>query len=143
MVDAMLGLVQVCRGELPSAAATLSRSISQLSQGFPSPWLVVVAALLAQAEGARGDGAAAVAALRRAEETYGPHVALFLPELELARAWERAAAGDTTAAQSHAMQAAHVARAAKMHVAEIRAHHAAIRFGDRSQATRVDRSPEC
>ncbi|WP_407559663.1 LuxR C-terminal-related transcriptional regulator [Mycobacterium paraintracellulare] len=138
MVDAMLGLVQVSRGELSSACATLDRSISQLSQGFPSPWLLVVAALLAQAEGARGDGAAAGAALRRAEETYGPHVGVFLPELELARAWERAAAGDTSAAQSHAMQAAQIARAAAMHVAEMRARHAAVRFGDRSQATRVD-----
>ncbi|OBB88210.1 LuxR family transcriptional regulator [Mycobacterium colombiense] len=138
MVDAMLGLVQVTRGELSTACATLDRSISQLSQGFPSPWLLVVAALLAQAEGTRGDGAAAAAALRRAEEAYGPHVAVFLPELELARAWERAAAGDTAGAQTHAMQAAQIARTAGMHVAEMRARHAAIRFGDRSQATRVD-----
>ncbi len=138
MVDAMLGLVQVSRGELPSACTTLGRSISQLSQGFPSPWLLLVAALLAQAEGMRGDGAAAAAALRCAEEVYGPHVAVFLPELELARAWERAAAGDTTAAQTHAMQAAQAARAAGMHVAEMRARHAALRFGDRSQAKRVD-----
>ncbi|GAB1816156.1 LuxR C-terminal-related transcriptional regulator [Mycobacterium sp. MUNTM1] len=138
MVDAMLGLVQVTRGELPAACATLDRSISQLSQGFPSPWLLVVAALLAQAAGMRGDAAAAAAALRRAEEAYGPHVGVFLPELELARAWERAAAGDTAGAQSHAAQAAQVARTAGMHVAEMRARHAAIRFGDRSQAARVD-----
>ncbi len=138
MVDAMLGLVQVARGELPPACASLARSISQLSQGFPSPWLLVVAALHAQAEGARGDGAAAAAALRHAENVYGPHVAVFLPELELARAWERAAAGDVTAAQTHAVQAAEIARAAGMHVAEMRARHAALRFGDRSQTTRVD-----
>ncbi|GFG95648.1 hypothetical protein MTIM_15270 [Mycobacterium timonense] len=91
MVDAMLGLVHVTRGELSSACAALGRSISTL-QGFPSPWLLVVAALHAQAEGARGDSEAAAAALRRAEQAYGPHVAVFLPELELARAWERAAA---------------------------------------------------
>jgi DNA-binding CsgD family transcriptional regulator len=138
MVDAMLGLVQVTRGELPSACATLARSISQLSQGFPSPWLLVVAALHAQAEGARGDSAAAAAALRHAENVYGPHVAVFLPELELARAWERAAAGDATAAQTHAVQAAEISRAAGMHVAEMRARHAALRFGDRSQTTRVE-----
>ncbi|ORA14226.1 LuxR family transcriptional regulator [Mycobacterium arosiense ATCC BAA-1401 = DSM 45069] len=137
MVEAMLGLVQVARGELPTACATLDRSISELSQGFPSPWLLVVAALHAQAEGARGDGAAAAAALRRAEKVYGPHVAVFLPELELARAWERAAAGDPAAAHTHALQAAEIARAAGMHMAEIRARHAAVRFGDRSQATRV------
>ncbi|WP_406817893.1 LuxR C-terminal-related transcriptional regulator [Mycobacterium sp. M23085] len=138
MVDAMLGLVQVSRGELPSACATLARSISQLSQGFPSPWMLVVAALHAQAEGARGDSAAAAAALRLAENAYGPHVAVFLPELELARAWERAAAGDAVAAQTHAAQAAETARTAGMSVAEMRARHAAIRFGDRSQSARVD-----
>ncbi|WP_460010367.1 hypothetical protein, partial [Mycobacterium avium] len=82
-------------GELQEACATLDRSISQLSQGFPLPWQLVVGALQAQAEGARGDSAAAAVALRRVEEAYGPHVAVFLPELELARAWERAAAGDT------------------------------------------------
>ncbi|MDM4141093.1 LuxR family transcriptional regulator [Mycobacterium sp. FLAC0960] len=137
MVDAMLGLVQVTRGELPAACATLDRSISELSQGFPSPWLLVVAALHAQAEGARGESAAAAAALRRAEKVYGPHVGVFLPELELARAWERAAAGDPAAAQAHALQAAETARAAGMNVAEMRARHAAVRFGDRSQATRL------
>lgn len=138
MVDAMLGLVHVTRGELSSACAALGRSITQLSQGFPSPWLLVVAALHAQAEGARGDCEAAAAALRRAEQAYGPHVAVFLPELELARAWERAAAGDTTAAQTHAMRAAQTAQAAGMHVAEIRARHASIRFGDCGQAARVE-----
>ncbi|OBJ00430.1 helix-turn-helix transcriptional regulator [Mycobacterium sp. 1465703.0] len=138
MVDAMVGLVQVARGELPSACETLARSISELSRGFPTPWLLVVAALHAQAEGARGDHAAAAAALRRAEKAYAPQVAVFLPELELARAWERAAAGDTAAAQTHAMQAAQVARTAGMYVAEIRARHAAIRFGDRSQAARLE-----
>ncbi|WP_244185680.1 helix-turn-helix transcriptional regulator [Mycobacterium marseillense] len=138
MVDAMLGLVHVTRGELSSACAALGRSISQLSQGFPSPWLVVVAALHAQAEGARGDSEAAAAALRRAEQAYGPHVAVFSPELELARAWERAAAGDTTAAQTHAMRAAQIAQAAGMHVAEMRARHASIRFGDCGQAARVE-----
>lgn len=138
MVDAMRGLVHVTRGELSSACAVLGRSISQLSQGFPSPWLLVVAALHAQAEGARGDSEAAAAALRRAEQAYGPHVAVFLPELELARAWERAAAGDTTAAQTHAMRAAQIAQAAGMHVAEMRARHASVRFGDCGQAARIE-----
>ncbi|MCA2238104.1 AAA family ATPase [Mycobacterium avium] len=138
MVDAMLGVLQLTRGELQEACATLDRSISQLSQGFPLPWQLVVGALQAQAEGARGDSAAAAVALRRVEEAYGPHVAVFLPELELARAWERAAAGDTAGAQTQAMQAAQTARKAGMHLVEMRARHAALRFGDRAQAARVD-----
>ena len=65
MVDAMRGLVQLARGALPSACAAFHDSISALSHGFPSPWLMLVAAWRAQAEGARGDGEAAAAALRQ------------------------------------------------------------------------------
>ncbi|GFG99414.1 hypothetical protein MTIM_52930 [Mycobacterium timonense] len=64
---------------------------------------------------------------------------MFLPELELARAWERASAGDTATAQTHAVQAAQIAEAARMHAVELRARHAAVRFGDRSQARRLER----
>ncbi|GAB4963253.1 hypothetical protein MAHJHV54_49150 [Mycobacterium avium subsp. hominissuis] len=42
MVDAMLGVLQLTAGELQEACATLDRSISQLSQGFPLPWQLVV-----------------------------------------------------------------------------------------------------
>lgn len=51
MVDAMLGLVQVARGELASACAVFTNATAVFAQGFPSPWLIVVAALHAQAEG--------------------------------------------------------------------------------------------
>ena len=97
--DAMRGLVHLARGALPSACAAFHDSMSAMSGGFPSVWSMPVAAWWAQAEGARGDGEAAAAALRRAEDAYGPHLAVFLPDLELARAWERAAVGQTTAAQ--------------------------------------------
>ncbi|MFZ1178704.1 MAG: helix-turn-helix transcriptional regulator, partial [Mycobacterium sp.] len=138
MSDAMRGLVQLARGALPSACAAFHDSISALSQGFPSPWLVVVAAQHAQAEGARGDGEAVAAALRSAEEAYGPQVAVFLPELELARAWERASVGQTAAARRHAVRAARIARRSGMHAVEMRALHTAVRFGDRSHAARLE-----
>ena len=108
-----------------------------MSRGFPSGWLMLVSALSAQAEGARGDSVAAAAALRRSEEAYGPQVAVFLPELELARAWERASVGQTVAAQTHAVRAAQVARQAGMYAVEMRALHTAVRFDDRSQAERL------
>jgi DNA-binding CsgD family transcriptional regulator len=137
MVDAMCGLVQLARGALSSACAAFCDSISALSQGFPSPWLMLLAALHAQAEGARGDGEAAAAALRSAEDAYGPQVAVFLPELELARAWERASVGQTTAAQRHAIRASQIARQSGMCAVEMRALHLAVRFGDRSHAARL------
>jgi DNA-binding CsgD family transcriptional regulator/energy-coupling factor transporter ATP-binding protein EcfA2 len=138
MVHAMLGLVQLARGALPSACAAFHESISELSQGFPSGWLMLVSAWCAQAEGARGDSEAAASALRSAEEAYGPQVAVFLPELELARAWERASVGQTTDARMHAVRAAQVARRSGMSVVEMRALHTAVRFGDSSHVARLE-----
>jgi len=137
MVDAMLGLVKLARGALPSACAAFHDSIAAMSQGFPSPWTMLVAAWCAQAEGARGHGEAAAAALRRSEDAYGPQVAVFLPALELARAWERASVGQTTAAKMHSMRAAHIAHQSGMYAIEMRALHTAVGFGDQSCAARL------
>jgi DNA-binding CsgD family transcriptional regulator/energy-coupling factor transporter ATP-binding protein EcfA2 len=137
MVEAILGLVQLGRGALPAACSAFQDSISAMSRGFPSGWLMLVSAWSAQAEGARGDSVAAAAALRRSEEAYGPQVAVFLPELELARAWERASVGQMMAAQTHAVRAAQVARQAGMYAVEMRALHTAVRFDDRSQSERL------
>jgi DNA-binding CsgD family transcriptional regulator len=138
MVHAMFGFVQLARGDLQSACAAFNDSKLVFSQGFPSPWLVMVAARHAQAEGARGDSEAAAAALRSAEEAYGPQVAVFLPELELARAWQRASVGQMPAALTHAVRAAQIAEEAGMHAVEMRARHTAVRFGDGAQAARLD-----
>ncbi len=136
-LHAMLGLVQLARGSLGSACAAFRDSISAMSRGFPPGWLMLVTAWSAQAEGARGDSAAAGAALRRSEDAYGPQVAVFLPELELARAWEQAAAGQTMVAQTHAVRAAEIARQSGMYAVEMRALHTAVRFDDRSQTERL------
>jgi DNA-binding CsgD family transcriptional regulator len=139
MVEAMVGFTHLARGQLSSASVAFAHSISELSsRGFPSPWLVLVAARHAQAEGARGDHQAAAAASRIAEEAYGPQVAVFLPELQLAQAWERASAGETVTAQAHALQAAQIAQEAGMHAVEMRALHTAVRFGDRRHAARLE-----
>lgn len=139
MVQAMYGFTQLARGDLTGACDSFTQSISALSaQGFPSPWLELVAARHAQAEGARGKSEAAAAALHIAEDAYGPHVAVFLPELQLARAWERASVADTAAAQAHATEAAQTARATGLHAFEMKALHVAARFGDRAHAARLE-----
>ncbi|MBV8290515.1 MAG: helix-turn-helix transcriptional regulator, partial [Mycobacterium sp.] len=137
IVEAILGLVQLARGALPAACSAFRDSISALSPAFLLAWLMLVGAWSAQAEGARGDAAAAAAALRRSEDAYGPQVAVFLPELELARAWERASAGQKSAAQTHAVRAAQVARQAGMYAVEMRALHTAVRFDDPSHTKRL------
>jgi DNA-binding CsgD family transcriptional regulator len=137
VVNAMLGLVDLARGALPSACAAFQDSLSAMSRGFPFSWLMLVAALSAQAEGARANNEAAAAALRISEDAYGPQTAVFLPELELARAWERASVGQTMAAQTHAVRAAEIARQSGMYAVEMRALHTAVRFDDRSQTERL------
>jgi DNA-binding NarL/FixJ family response regulator/energy-coupling factor transporter ATP-binding protein EcfA2 len=136
-LHAMLGLVRLAYGALSGACSAFQDSVSAMSRGFPSGWLMLVSAWSAQAEGARGDRAAAAAALRRSEEAYGPQVAVFLPELELARAWERACVGQTSVAQTHAVRAAQIARQSGMYAVEMHALHVAGRFGDRSQTERL------
>jgi ATP/maltotriose-dependent transcriptional regulator MalT len=64
-------------------------------------------------------------------------MAVFLPELELARAWERASVAETMDAQAHAVRAAQIARESGMYAVEMRALHSAVRFDDRSQAERL------
>jgi DNA-binding NarL/FixJ family response regulator/energy-coupling factor transporter ATP-binding protein EcfA2 len=134
---AMLGLVQLARGSLASACSAFQDSISAMSAGFPGGWLMLVSAWSAQAEGARADSVAAAAALRRSEDAYGPQVTVFLPELELARAWERASVGQTMAARTHAVRAAQCARQSGMYAVEMRALHTAVRFDDRSHTERL------
>jgi DNA-binding CsgD family transcriptional regulator/energy-coupling factor transporter ATP-binding protein EcfA2 len=138
MVAAISGLRHLAAGELPDACCAFADSISGLSQGFPSAWMMLVTAWQAQAEGAHGNGEAAAAALRNSDQAYGPQVSVFLPELELARAWERACAGETSAAQLHSVRAAQIARRFGMSAIEMRALHTAVRFGDRSHPARLE-----
>ena len=138
MTDAIRGFVQLARGALPSACVAFHQSISVLSHGFPSAWMMPVTAWHAQAEGARGNGEAAAAALRSSEEAYGPQVAVFLPELELARAWERASVGQTATAWTHAVRAAQITQRSGMYAVEMRALHTAVRLGDRSHTARLE-----
>ncbi|MGH3552266.1 MAG: LuxR C-terminal-related transcriptional regulator [Mycobacterium sp.] len=138
ITEAMVGLVRLARGALPSACAAFRDSISAMSRGFPWGWLTLVSAWAAQAEGARGEGETAAAMLRMSEEAYGPQLAMFLPELELARAWAQASVGQTTAAQTHSLRAAQIARGSGMSAVELRALHTAVRLGDRSRAARLE-----
>jgi DNA-binding CsgD family transcriptional regulator/energy-coupling factor transporter ATP-binding protein EcfA2 len=137
IVAAISGLADLARGALGSACEALRDSASAMSVGFPSGWLMLVSAWSAQAEALHGDQKAAAAALKRSEEANGPQVAVFLPELELARAWVRASAGLTTSACRHAIRAAQIAGRSRMYAVEMRALHTAVRFGDRSHTARL------
>lgn len=137
MAGVLLGLVKLARGQLPLACAAFQGSTPILSGCPPSLWPMLGNAWCTQAEAERGNVTAASAALRHCEEAYGPQVAIFLPELELARAWERVATGQTSEGRVHAMRAAQIARRSGMYTVEMRALHTAVRFGDRTHADRL------
>ncbi len=137
IVTALVGRVELAHGRVGVACDALQKSLWTMSESLPAGWVMLVAAWLAQAEASRANTEGAAAALARAEEANGPQVAVFLPELELARAWERAAVGETTAAQRHAQRAAEVARHGGMYAVEMGALHAALRFGDRAHLVRL------
>lgn len=137
IVSALAGRIALARGAMESACEALSKSLWTMAGSLPPGWVMLVASWLTQAEGARGNADAAALALAKAEEADGPQVAVFAPELALARAWERASAGRTTSAQDHASRAAKIARSAGMHAMEMLALHTAVRFGDRSVSARL------
>lgn len=137
MVNAVLAYVQLAGGKLAAAAAALRQSVEELAGGFQPAGLILAAAWWAQAESALGNADAAAAALRYADDAYGPQVAVFLPEVELGRSWMYATAGQTTLAQEHALRAAQLARDIGLHFVELRALNTAIRFGERSRIARL------
>ena len=137
IVKAVVGLANFARGALDAASEALHNSVRAMSTGFPSGWLMLISALLAQLEAGQGHSEAAASALKLSEDANGPQVAVFLPELELARAWVRASRGQTSSARRHAIRAAEVARQQGMCAVEMRALHTAVRFGDRSHAARL------
>jgi DNA-binding CsgD family transcriptional regulator/type II secretory pathway predicted ATPase ExeA len=137
IVGALIGRLELARGRQTVACEALRKSLSAMSQAFPAGWVMLVAAWSAQAEAACGNAEAAAISLTKAEEAAGPQVAVFMPELELARAWERASVGETTAARTHAERAALAARRGRMSAVEMIALHTGVRFGDRSNAARL------
>ncbi len=137
IVSALVGRVDLARGRVVAASEALQRSLWTMSESLPRGWVMLVAAWSARAEAERGNSESAGRALARAEEATGPQVAVFQPELELARAWEHAAVGETTAARIHAEHAARTARRGGMHAVEMSALHTAVRFGDRAKSMRL------
>lgn len=137
MAGVLSGMVHLARGQLPTAISLFQDSTSVLSGAAPSLWVMLASAWSTQAEAARGNAATAAAALRHCEQAYGPQIAAFLPELELARAWERVAHGQTSDGRAHAMRAAQAARRSGMCAVEMLALHTAVRFGDRWHAERL------
>jgi hypothetical protein len=86
--------------------------------------------LLAQALGQQGDQLEAAKVFSRAESRHGLKSTLFAPELALAKAWSKAARGDTTGAIEAAREAVQTAERGGQSAIALRALQDATRLGD-------------
>ncbi|MFH5227375.1 LuxR C-terminal-related transcriptional regulator [Antrihabitans spumae] len=129
----LLGQVLFARGDLPAACAEFKSSAAGL-EGTGYSWAMLSATHLAQAAAALGRRDEAHDALARAERLFGDNVAIFEPELLLARAWVAASDGDSPTARSLARQAADVARNGGQTAVLCRMLTTAAQFGDRTIA---------
>ena len=95
--EVLVAYVAIAQGDFEAAVALLEPAADALGRTGYS-WGPLSLMLLAQALGQQGEQVAAAKVCRRAESMHGLKSALFAPELALARAWSRAAGGDTPGA---------------------------------------------
>jgi DNA-binding CsgD family transcriptional regulator len=130
-------VVALDRGDLRSTMDLLREAAAGLHGNDADNWLFRASVTAATAHGMAGDAKAAQAALAQARARYGPTVALFAPELELAAAWVAASEGVHSEAVAAAHQAASLARGSGRPAAEVEALQTAVRFGARDVAGRL------
>ncbi|MGV0835966.1 AAA family ATPase [Mycolicibacterium thermoresistibile] len=127
--ELLIAEVLITRGDLDAAVPLLRAAVAALTPTGYS-WGPLAAMLLARALGEQGAAADAAMALSRAESRHGLKSMLFAPELALARAWTRAARGDSHGAVAAAREAARAAGRGEQRAIALRALHDAVRLGD-------------
>ncbi len=136
--ETLVGYVAIAQGDFDAAVALLQRAADPLARTGYS-WGPLSLTLLAQALGQRGEQLAAAKALSRAESRHGMKSRLFAPELALAKAWSKAAHGDTTGAIEAAREAVQAAERGGQSAIALRALQDATRLGDNRAVYRAER----
>ena len=136
--EVILGQVLIAKGDLGGAIGVLRQAGAALRQTGYS-WGPMGLSHLAKALGQRGDAAGAQEVLLKAEESHGMRSAIYTPELNLARAWTRASAGDVRGAVAAARDAVAYAVRTGQRAQALLAHHDAVRLGDTQAVTGVGR----
>jgi hypothetical protein len=136
--DLLVAYVASAQGDLDAAVALLEPAADALGRTGYS-WGPLSLMLLAQALGQQGEQMAAAKVCRRAESMHGLKSALFAPELALARAWSRAAGGDTSGAIEAARGAVQAAERGGQAAIALRAVQDATRLGDIRAVYRAER----
>ena len=133
-----MGYVAIAQGDFDDAVTLLSRAADPLARTGYS-WGPLSLMLLAQALGQQGDQLEAAKAFSRAESRHGLKSSLFAPELALAKAWSKAARGDTTGAIEAAREAVQTAERGGQSAIALRALQDATRLGDVRAVQRAQR----
>ncbi|GBE64335.1 ATPase AAA [Mycobacterium sp. MFM001] len=136
--EVLVAYAAIAQGDFATAVSLLGPAADTLSRTGYS-WGPLSLMLLAQALGQQGEQAEAAKVFSRAESRHGLKSALFTPELALAKAWSKAARGDTTAAIEAAREAAQAAERGGQSAITLRALADAARLGDTRAVYRAER----
>jgi hypothetical protein len=136
--ETLVGYVAIAQGDFDTAVKLLSHAADPLARTGYS-WGPLSLTLLAQALAQQGEHLEAAKVFSRAESRHGLKSALFAPELALARAWSRAARGDSTGAIEAARQAVQAAERGGQSAIALRALQDATRLGDTRAVQRAER----
>ena len=134
----MTAAVDIRRGLLPRVIREVEQAIAALNAEASLPWLLPARLLLVRAYAGLGRSNDAARVLQDAAEHTGEFMALYGPQLLLARAWVAAASGSTTLAIEFSRQSADAAFESGQLAVAADALHDAARFGDRGAAERFD-----
>jgi DNA-binding CsgD family transcriptional regulator len=130
---ASLGLIWLARGRVRTALRFCRESAAILRDGDAVGMLAFALAGVVQAAAQAGEPAAAGEALAEMERTPLGHKG-FAVELELARAWSAAAAGELSRGRTFAREAGDLARSRGQDAYSVRALHELCRLGDPAAA---------
>jgi hypothetical protein len=136
--ETLVGYVAIAQGDFDAAVTLLSRAADPLARTGYS-WGPLSLMLLAQALGQQGDQLEAAKIFSRAESRHGMKSTLFAPELALAKAWSKAAHGDTTGAIAAAREAVQTAERGGQSAIALRALQDCVRLGDVRAVQRAGR----
>jgi DNA-binding CsgD family transcriptional regulator len=134
VVPALDAITALTRGSLRQALALLKEAPTEAAG---HGWTVRTQTVLALCHAQSGNPVAARSALDRAEADRRPAMAFLEPLLLHTRAWVEAAEGAMSTALTTVVGAADLAADSTQWAVETLARHAAVCFGDRSQARRL------
>ncbi len=137
ITKAMDALVASYRGRFPDAVSACEQALAALQAENTLPWDLPVRLLLTRAHAALGRPDEAQQAFAEAAKHMGAHMAIYGPQMTIARSWIAAARGANGAAIRLAHNAADEARQSGQYMIEAEALHHAARFGGRSVADRL------